>query len=200
MKPLKVRKKEFLLALRRTRDVGKACAACAVGRRTVYDWKHKDQGFADDWAVALSPPDPVVALAATVEAIAHDPLADPRERIRAAKVAARLIDPMALGDDKKPYHITQAERAARRNRQPPSERTLETIGVAAIGATAGLCIFAFISDPGGEFRATREIYEGFSGLSPDGRRAVIATVGREAPKELRRELVARLRDLHRAAG
>ena len=43
----------FLASLASTGNVGLSVSAAGVGRSTVYDWREKDEGFAQEWESAL---------------------------------------------------------------------------------------------------------------------------------------------------
>ncbi len=43
----------FCAALAETCNIGKACAAVGMGRRTAYDWRAADASFAAAWDAAL---------------------------------------------------------------------------------------------------------------------------------------------------
>lgn len=51
MEPIRTPEKEiaFLAALAATCSVTRACEAVGIGRRTAYDWRQADQGFAFRW-------------------------------------------------------------------------------------------------------------------------------------------------------
>jgi hypothetical protein len=43
----------FLASLASTGNVGLSVSAAGVGRSTVYEWREKDEGFAQEWENAL---------------------------------------------------------------------------------------------------------------------------------------------------
>lgn len=44
---------KFLAALRQCPNIGEACQAAGIGRRTVYEWREDDEDFAKEWEDAV---------------------------------------------------------------------------------------------------------------------------------------------------